>query len=141
MKLKPRLAILLVCFKQTQKKHFSIFFFSKSYKLFLISLAPRARAALLTFQVITGNVSPCKALVFPDRLLPSVTPLCAQSLYHKSHHMLPRQLHNLVTPGSPLKRGQIPQCNTPSQFKRVARGCRRPRPFAGKPGHTAQYIG
>lgn len=113
--------MLLVCFKQTQKKHFSIFFFSERYKLFLISLAPRARAALLTFQVITGNVSPCKALVFPDRLLPSVTPLCAQSHYHKSHRMLPRQLHNLATPGSALKRGQIPHCNTPSPSVQVER--------------------
>lgn len=134
--------MLLVCFKQTQKKHFSIFFFSESYKLFLISLAPRARAALLTFQIITGNVSPCKALVFPDRLLPSRTPLCAQSHYHKSHHVLPRQLRNLVTPGSPLKiRVRSHSAILHLGSSRVARGCRRSRPFVCKPGHTAQYIG
>lgn len=113
--------MLLVCFKH-RRKCFPVFFFSESYKLFLISLAPRARADLLTFQVITGNVSPCKAQVFPDRLLPSVTPLCAQSHYHKSHRMLLRQLCNLVTPGLPTKRGQIPQCRTASQFMWTGQG-------------------
>lgn len=65
--------------------------------------------------------------------------LCAQSHYHKSHHRLPRQLRNRGTPGSPLKRGQIPQDNTPSQFQWTGQRLYKTQSFCLQTrGHAAQ---